>query len=101
MADFYLLPPRPVVGEELARVVRAYLPGLRVTPADCVRFLENLVDQANGRAFLVHAEDLPDGEDVVTALQDGFGAEPADRVIVVSAGPRAEVLPVGEAVAVG
>lgn len=88
MADFFVLPPRPSVGEELARLVRPYLPGLRVTPGDCVRFLEELVERSGGRAFLVHREDLPDADDVRDALRDGFGAEEGDRVVQVSVGPR-------------
>jgi hypothetical protein len=107
MADFYLLPPRPVVGEEIARVVRACLPGVRVTAADCVRLLEHVVEATRGRAFLVHREDLPDGQDVATAIRDGFGAGPGDRIVQVSLGsgsrePRVSILAVeGEQVAVG
>jgi hypothetical protein len=88
MADFLLLPPRPSVGEELARLVRPYLPGVRVSAADCLRFLEGLVENAGGRAFLVHREDLPDADDVCVSLRDGFGAADGDRVVQVSAGPR-------------
>jgi hypothetical protein len=88
MADFYLLPPRPSVGEELARVIRPYLPGVRVTAADCVRFLEAAVEKAGGRAFLVHREDLPDADDLCVSLRDGFGAGAGDRVIQVATGPR-------------
>lgn len=89
MADFYLLPPRPSVGEELARLVRPYLPGVRVTAGDCVRWLEAVVEQTDGRAFLVHREDLPDSDDACEALRDGFGAGEWDRVIQVSLGARA------------
>jgi hypothetical protein len=88
MADFLLLPPRPTVGEELARVVRMYLPGVRVTASDCVRFLDRLVERSNGGTIVVHREDLPDGEDVVASLRDAFGAETGDRLIQVSAGPN-------------
>jgi hypothetical protein len=86
MADFLLLPPRPAVGEEIARLVRPYLPGVRVTAADCVRFLDELVGRHGGRVFLIHREELPDEEDVVAALRDGFGAEPGDRVVQVTTG---------------
>ncbi|HKB05151.1 MAG TPA: hypothetical protein VKD90_23200 [Gemmataceae bacterium] len=89
MADFYLLPPRPSLGEELARLIRPYLPGVRVTAGDCVRFLEAAVEKAGGRAFLVHREDLPDADDVYASVRDGFGAEAGDRVIQVATGPRA------------
>jgi len=105
MADFLLLPPRPAVGEEIARLIRPYLPGVRVTAADCVRFLDGLVSAHGGRAFLVHREELPDEEDVATALRDGFGAEAGDRVVQVLTGragePRVRTEVIADAVAVG
>jgi hypothetical protein len=105
MADFLLLPPRPAVGEEIARLIRPYLPGIRVTAADCVRFLDGLVAASGGTAFLVHREELPDEEDVAAALRDGFGAEPHDRVVQVMTGrpgePRVRIGAVADALAVG
>jgi hypothetical protein len=99
-----LLPPRPAVGEEIARLIRPYLPGVRVTAADCVRFLDALAANA-GRSFLVYREELPDGEDVAVALRDGFGAEPGDRIVHVQAGrlgePKVRIEPISELVAVG
>jgi hypothetical protein len=104
MADFLLLPPRPAIGEEIARLVRPYLPGVRVTAADCLRFLDALV-AAHGKTFIVHREELPDEEDIASALRDGFGAEPGDRIIHVVAGrpgePRVQVADVLDAVVVG
>jgi hypothetical protein len=104
MADFLLLPPRPAVGEEIARLIRPYLPGVRVTGADCLRFLDALVS-AGGNTFLVHREELPDEDDVATALRDGFGAEAGDRIVHVLTGrsgePRTRVEPVAEALEVG
>jgi hypothetical protein len=104
MADFLLLPPRPTVGEEIARLIRPYLPGVRVAPAECVKFLDSLVT-ATGRAFLVHREELPDQEDIAVALRDGFGAEPGDRIVHVMTGrpgePRVETEELLEAVIVG
>jgi len=88
MADFVLLPSRPVIGEVIARLIRPYLPGVRLTASDCVKFLENTVEASRGRAFLVHQEDLPECEDVVTALRDGFGADTGDRIVQVFIGNR-------------
>ena len=104
MADFLLLPPRPAIGEEIARLIRPYLPGVRVTAADCLRFLDTLA-AASGKAFLVHREELPDEEDVAAALRDGFGAEPGDRIIHILTGrpgePRVEVEEPLDALVVG
>ncbi len=88
MADFYVLPPRPAVGEQIARAIRPFLPGLSVSPSACVHFLERLVEDS-GRAFLVHPEDLPDESDIVSALHDGFGANETDRVIQIGLTGRA------------
>jgi hypothetical protein len=86
MADFLLLPPRQVVGEELARMVRQCLPGVRVTTSDCVRFLEQLVEDAERPTYLVYPEDLPEGEDAEAAIRDGYGAGREDRVVRVRLG---------------
>lgn len=104
MADFLLLPPRTVVGEEIARLIRPFLPGVRITASDCVRFLDQLTS-ASGNTFLVHREELPDEEDIGVALRAGFGAEPGDRIVHVLTGrsgePRTRVEAVAEALAVG
>jgi|RhiMethySRZTD1v2_1073278.scaffolds.fasta_scaffold267832_1 hypothetical protein len=91
MADFYVLPPRPVVGEQIAHVLREYLPGVRVTASDGLRFLEQIADRS--RAFVVHREDLPEGDDVATALRDGFGTGPDDRIVPVSVDRRLPTQP--------
>ena len=88
MADFYLLPPRPVIGEEVARLLRPFLPGLPISAADGVRFLDRLTADSRGQAFIVHREDLPEGEDALQSLRDGYGAGSGDRVMQVSVGPR-------------
>ena len=89
MADFYLLPPRPIIGEEVARVLRPFLPGLPITAADGVRFLDRLTAESRCQAYIVHREDLPDEADAVQSLRDGYGATAGDRVMQVSVGPRA------------
>jgi hypothetical protein len=105
MADFLLLPPRPAIGEEIARLIRPYLPGVRVTAADCLRFLDGLAATSGGKAFLIHREELPDEEDVSAALRDGFGAEPGDRVIHIMTGrpadPRLRIEAIEDALVVG
>ena len=86
MADFLILPPRPTVGEEIARLIRPYLPGVMLTAADGVRLLEELV-AADRRVFVVYRDDLPEGDDAGTALRDGFGFGPGDRVVPVGREP--------------
>ena len=90
MADFYVLPPRPVVGEQLAKVLRAYLPGLPITPTEALRFLEETAARSGQEAFVIHREDLPDGEEVCTALRDGYGCTEGDRIMQVSLEPTLE-----------
>ena len=88
MADFYLLSPRPLIGEEVAKLIRPYLPGMRVTAADGVRILEAVVNASRTKALVIHREDLPEGEELVQALRDGFGAEAGDRITHISLGAR-------------
>jgi len=77
---------------------------VRVSAADCVKFLDSLV-AATGKAFLVHREELPDEDGVAVALRDGFGAEPGDRIVHVLTGrpgePRVAVEEFLDAVIVG
>jgi hypothetical protein len=85
VATFYLLPPRPLVGDHVSSVLQALFPGLDWDVARRARFLDLLGELAQGQAdvFVVHREDLPDGEALSAALADGFGAEPGDEVVEV------------------
>jgi hypothetical protein len=88
MSTFYLLPPRPVLGDHLAAFLHALLPGL---DWDCAtrRNLAEAVGAAatvHDNVFVVYREDLPDGEPPSRALADGFGAEPGDEVVEVRVG---------------
>jgi hypothetical protein len=85
MATFYLLPPRPIVGEALSWFLHDWLPGLprldeqRMALADAVQ----LAASQRHDVFLLFREDLPDGADPEQALRDGFGAEPGDEIVEV------------------
>ena len=85
MAAFFVLPPRPALGDQLARLLGNYSPGLRLDPSACVEAFAALVAAAG--AYPVFREDLPDG-DVVGALADGYGAEPGDPIYLVGLGAR-------------
>jgi hypothetical protein len=85
MAIFYVLPPRPVVGSLLVRILQGILPGLRIPAEGCLELLQNTIETTQEEIYLVHREDLSD-EDVNQALIDGFGAEIGDQIIHVSIG---------------
>jgi hypothetical protein len=93
MATFYVLPPRPLLADHLTRSLEGWLPALPA--ADRVgRELADWLAEELGRvadAYIVHREELPDGEPLSAALSEAFGAEPGDQVIEVGAGDRVRV----------
>ena len=68
MSIFYLLPPRPVLGDRLANFLHTLLPGLDWDVAARLRLAEMLHTAAQSRddVYVVHREDLPAN---VSALQ--------------------------------
>jgi hypothetical protein len=90
VSTFYLLPPRPVLGERLAGFLQSMLPGLDWDTAARADLAETVAAAASVHAdvFVVYREDLPDGEPPARALADGFGAAPGDEVVEVRPGPR-------------
>jgi hypothetical protein len=90
MAVFYVLPPRPALGECLARLLRSYMPGVAIDGDSCAETVATLVRDSSQEeeTYIVHREDLPDGEDISIALSNGYGAEAGDRVVVVALGPK-------------
>jgi hypothetical protein len=91
MSTFYLLPPRPVLGDRLASFLQAILPGL-----DWDSGMRGNLAEAIGAAatvhqdvYVVYREDIPAGETPARALTDGFGAAAGDEVIEVRPGARA------------
>ena len=85
MATFYLLPSRPLLGEQVARLLERLLPGWRSLPSGWSSLAESLTGSLGPAAdvYFVFREDLPPGENIAQALQDGFGAEPEDDIIQV------------------
>ncbi len=90
MAIFYLLPPRPLLGRCFAGYLQELFPGLEWSVQSWSRLAEILEAAADDRegVYLVHPEELPQGEDVRQALADGFGAEPGDEIVEVRPGAR-------------
>jgi hypothetical protein len=91
MAVFYLLPPRPALGECLAKMLQPYVPGALINPNLCADFVDSLVSGSPEAddCYVVYREDLPEGAEVNTALRDGFGAEAGDQIVCVSIGAQA------------
>ena len=82
MARFYVLPPRSVVTECMARSLRLSLPGLPIpihTMEDLLDVLQSAYDEEI-EVFVLFREDVPDGVELDLALADGFGAEFGDEV---------------------
>jgi hypothetical protein len=93
MSLFYLLPPRPLVGDRFVCFLQALLPGLDWNVQERRELADLLASIASRRedVFLVYREDLPSGESVARALADGFGAEEGDEVIEVRVGLSGEL----------
>jgi hypothetical protein len=90
MSTFYLLPPRPLLGRRFAEFLKTWFPGLDWSGPACAGLAETLGVAAGAHpdVYVVHREDLPEGEEPARALVDGFGAEEGDEVI--------ELLPGGD-----
>jgi hypothetical protein len=88
MAVFYLLPPRPYLGDRLAAMMQTFLPGLDCDVAARLHLADLCAVALGDRpdVFIVHREELPTGEAPGRALVDGFGAEPGDEVVEVRPG---------------
>jgi hypothetical protein len=90
MAVFYLLPPRPFLGDRCAGFLQDFFPGLD-WDADARTQLADVFGAAlAGRpdVFIVYREDLPAGETPARALTAGFGAEAGDEVVEIRPGKR-------------
>ncbi|HEY7310118.1 MAG TPA: hypothetical protein VH643_12220 [Gemmataceae bacterium] len=89
MSIFYLLPPRPFVGDRFADFLHTLFPGLDWDSSERASLAELLGDAA-GRpdVFVVFRDELPREEAPSRALIDGYGAEPGDEVVEVRPGGR-------------
>jgi hypothetical protein len=85
VATYYLLPPRPLLGDLVADFLQTLLPGLdwdsdmRTNLADAVASAA----EVHEGVYVVFRDELPAGESPESALADGFGAEAGDEVIEV------------------
>jgi hypothetical protein len=93
MSRFYLLPSRPELGQRFANYLHELFPGLdwpTSTWADLAESLGTVAARAPD-VFVVYREELPEGEDITTALTDAFGAEAGDEVVEILPGSRGEL----------
>jgi hypothetical protein len=90
VSTFYLLPPRPLLGERFAGFLQTFLPGLDWDSRGRLSLAEAITDAVRDHTdvFVVYREDLPEGEPPARALVDGFGAEAGDEVVEVRPGAR-------------
>jgi hypothetical protein len=87
MAIFYVLPPRPLLGDHLADYLASWLPGLDWDKATRLNLTEAIRSAATcwPDVYLVFREELPEGVATSEGLIDAFGAEDGDVVIEVRA----------------
>jgi hypothetical protein len=85
VSTFYLLPPRPLLGDRVADFLLTVLPGLDWDGAMRANLAEAVAAaaEAHGDVHVVFRDDLPVGELPAVALVDGFGAEAGDEVVEV------------------
>jgi hypothetical protein len=88
MATFYLLAARAVLGDHLADLLGALMPGVEWTVQVRRRMAELLLEslELSDEVFLVFRDELPRGTPVESALVEGYGAEPGDEVVEVRSG---------------
>ncbi len=85
MSTFYVLPPRPQLGERFASFLEALFPGLRWPSRSWVELAEVLQAAVVARpgVYVVFRDEVESG-DVDPQLVECFGAEPGDEVVEVS-----------------
>ncbi len=90
MSIFYLMPPRPFVGDRFAAFLQDLFPGLDWDSGQRTDLADVLGDAAGGRdgVFIVYRDELPREESPTQALVNGFGAEAGDEVVEVRPGGR-------------
>ena len=96
MSVFYLLPPRASVGQHFATYLQEIFPGLHWDREMWANLADGLAAAATSHdgVYVIHREELPEGEDPARALTDGFGAEPGDEVIELRVAERPDQLAV-------
>jgi hypothetical protein len=85
MSIFYLMPPRPFLGDRVADFLQSLFPGLAWDSSARARLAEllgNVAGEHEG-VYVIYRDDLPREEAPVQALVHGFGAEAGDEIVEV------------------
>jgi len=86
VSTFYLLPPRPFLGRQVATFLQGCFPGLDCgakAQAEWVELLGQAVQQQPD-VYVVFREDLPEDVDLMRTLVLDFGAAAGDDVVEVA-----------------
>lgn len=91
MSTFYLLPSRPLLGQQFRAFLQGYFPGLDWDAPRRAELAELLGATAQEQAgvFVIFQEDVPEGADLRQTLAEDFGAATGDDVVEVAAGGAA------------
>jgi len=87
VSTFYLLPPRPHLGQQVIHFLQGWFPGLNWDCVNRAALAETVSANASQlpNVYIVFHEDLPEGVELRQALVEGFGAEPGDEIVEVAA----------------
>ncbi len=90
MSIFYLLPPRPFLGDRFADFLQTIFPGLAWDSGSRMNLAEILGNTAGAHEdiFVIYRDDLPREGSTAQALVDGFGAEVGDEIVEVRPGSK-------------
>jgi len=90
VSTFYLLPPRPILGQRFADYLELYFPRLLWPQASWSELGDALgaAIACHPDVYVVYREDLPADEDKQRALSEIFGAAEGDEVIEVKSSHR-------------
>jgi hypothetical protein len=97
---FYLVPPRPQLGQQFAAFLQGCFPGLQWNAATRTQLAEALgaTAQQQSDVYVVFREDLPEGADLQETLVNDFGADAGDEVVEVPAAGGTRRWRLGESV---
>jgi hypothetical protein len=86
VSTFYLLPPRPLLGQQFARFLQGCFPGLTWNAGTRMELAELLGSTAQQQTdvYVVFREDVAENADLRQTLINDFGATTGDEVVEVA-----------------